>query len=146
MNKLLLLILFVHLCFFKVIYIGDNDITTPISLDQLKCIYQAGYFDEVFVFYKQLSNGSWVNRANITQIKETFGIDSHIVLQPYLFSRNPVEISAITYAQFLNNLPIKMVWYYPAEKSPENIIPCDYAFNFSLSLAKKIKIPLGIAS
>jgi hypothetical protein len=53
--------------------------------------------------------------------------------------------SANLYADFLKGLPIKMVWYYAANKELPNIT-CNYAFNFTASLAKKISIPVGIIS
>jgi hypothetical protein len=39
-----------------------------------------------------------------------------------------------------------MLWYSPADQNPQTKIECDYAFNFTLALAKKIKVQIGIAA
>jgi hypothetical protein len=39
-----------------------------------------------------------------------------------------------------------MLWYAPANRANNRDISCDYAFNFTLALAKKINVPIGIAS
>ena len=62
-------------------------------------------------------------------------------MNPYLFPGYPYELASDQYAKFLNNLPLKMVWI---RGSYGTNFSCEYITNFTISLQKKIKIPLGI--
>ncbi len=65
-KKLILLIVFIQLCSPKALLIGEDAHPLPVDTDKLKCLYNAGYLDEIFVIYEQLDDGSWITGANIT--------------------------------------------------------------------------------
>jgi len=61
-------------------------------------------------------------------------------MRPYLFPGYPYDLAADQYASYINSRPMKMVWVYVLQKG----FDCQYMTNFVNSLARKIKIPLGI--
>ncbi len=67
-QKLILLIMYIQLASLKTLHISYT-VRPPVDLDKLKCLFNAGYWDEVFVDYAQSDDGSWYSAANITQIK-----------------------------------------------------------------------------